>query len=309
MNSPTYRIGPFARLTGVSAHALRIWERRYHAFTPLRTPKGARLYSDADVARVRLLKALTAGGHPIGSIAQLSEQSLRELLEKTRLAPAETDVKHRQNAQFLAKTLAAAATSFNPERAAKTLTQALTLLSPREVALEVVAPALNELRQGWQEDGLCILGEHAVSALIRTELGQLVSAGARNSGAPIVCTTPAGELHELGVLLVAVLVTVHGFRPLYLGPNLPASQIVQAARRSEARAVALSVVTLEAASASREIDAVSAELDPEVQLVLGGRGVSLIKELPKRVVRFDDLWAFDAWLDRLEPSLSTYVSV
>jgi DNA-binding transcriptional MerR regulator len=297
MNSPTYRIGPFARLTGVSVHALRVWERRYGAFTPLRTPKGARLYSDSDVARVRLLKTLIADGHPIGSIAQLSEEGLRELLEKTRLGPSEPAAKQRQNAQILAQNLASSAQSFDPERAAKTLSQALAQLSPREVVLEVVAPALNELRQGWQEDGLCILGEHAVTALVRTELGQLVSAGSRNAGSPFVCTTPAGEPHELGVLLVAVLVAVHGFRPLYLGPNLPANQIVEAARRSDARAVALSVVTLEPTDAASEISKVNAELDPKIQLLLGGRGSTSMPNLPKRVIRFDNLWAFDAWLD------------
>jgi DNA-binding transcriptional MerR regulator len=298
MSSPTYRIGPFARLTGVSVHALRIWERRYGAFAPLRTPKGARLYSDSDVERVRLLKALTEEGHPIGSIAQLSEQELRALVEKTRLAPAEPAAKLKRNAQALAKNLISSATSFDPERAATTLGQALALLSPREVVLEVVAPALHELRQGWQEDGLCILGEHAVSALIRTELGQLVSAGSRNPGPPIVCTTPAGEPHELGVLLVSVLVAVHGLRPLYLGPNLPAPQIVEAARLSRASAVALSIVTLEPADAQREIDKVSAELPPAIELLLGGRGLRSTPNLPARAVRFDDLWAFDAWLER-----------
>ena len=73
----TYSLGAVARLTGLSPHVLRAWERRYEAVTPLRTPGGTRRYRESDVARLRLLAAATGAGHPIGDIAKLSEAELR----------------------------------------------------------------------------------------------------------------------------------------------------------------------------------------------------------------------------------------
>jgi DNA-binding transcriptional MerR regulator len=301
MAGASYRIGTLARLTGVSAHALRIWERRYQAFAPARAPKGARLYSDADVERVSLLKGLIADGHPIGSIAQLSAGELRALAKKTK-KQHEARTGAADDMAALARHLVLAGTAFEPERARDTLHRARTLLSARDVVLGVIAPALEELGKNWQRDGMCILGEHAVSALVRTELGLLASAGARNPGPPIVCTTPEGERHELGALLVAAMVSAHGGRPLYLGPDLPAAQIVDAARLSQARAVALSVVSLEPKLAERELSLVARALPSGLLLLLGGRGLALLERLPARATVFDRLTALGAWLERTAPA-------
>ena len=83
MNEPRYRIGTLARLTGVTTHAIRIWERRYQALSPSRTPGGARLYSDLDVQRLRLVKKLLDRGYTISALAKL------DLGELMRLAPPE----------------------------------------------------------------------------------------------------------------------------------------------------------------------------------------------------------------------------
>src|SRR4051812_2549669 len=74
-----YRIGTVARLAGISTHALRVWERRYGVTTPGRSEGGARLYSDAEVERLRLLKRAVARGHAIGQIAALGVSELERL--------------------------------------------------------------------------------------------------------------------------------------------------------------------------------------------------------------------------------------
>jgi hypothetical protein len=74
----TYRIGAIARLTGVPADTLRVWERRYGVVTPLRSGKGGRLYRREDVARLALIKRLVDAGHAIGSIARLTGLQLEE---------------------------------------------------------------------------------------------------------------------------------------------------------------------------------------------------------------------------------------
>ncbi len=77
-----YGIGAVSRLTGLPAHTLRIWERRYGAVRTFRSPGGRRYYSDEDVARLTLLKQLTDSGERIGRIANLDEQALRARLDQ-----------------------------------------------------------------------------------------------------------------------------------------------------------------------------------------------------------------------------------
>ena len=80
MNTPstssTYRIGKVSRLTGVSPDTLRIWQRRYNAVVPERSETGGRLYSSADISRLKLMKALVDAGDSISSIAGLSQEAL-----------------------------------------------------------------------------------------------------------------------------------------------------------------------------------------------------------------------------------------
>jgi nitroimidazol reductase NimA-like FMN-containing flavoprotein (pyridoxamine 5'-phosphate oxidase superfamily) len=73
----SYHIGTVSRLTALRAETIRAWERRHRAVTPLRTPGGTRLFSEEDVRRLGLMKALTERGDPISAIAGLSAEALR----------------------------------------------------------------------------------------------------------------------------------------------------------------------------------------------------------------------------------------
>jgi len=82
--STLYRIQAVARATRVSAHALRVWERRYQTLSSHRSPAGYRLYTDEDVARIRTIKELLDQGHPVGEVATLSMTDLERLRGRAR---------------------------------------------------------------------------------------------------------------------------------------------------------------------------------------------------------------------------------
>lgn len=77
-----YSIGAVARLTGISTHTLRIWERRYDAIVADRTDTGRRIYSKADIEKLSLLKSLSDNGSSIGQIANLSTEELKARREQ-----------------------------------------------------------------------------------------------------------------------------------------------------------------------------------------------------------------------------------
>jgi MerR family transcriptional regulator, light-induced transcriptional regulator len=291
-----YRIGTLARLTGITTHAIRVWERRYRALAPSRTAGGARLYTDQDVQRLRLIKKLLGRGYTISAIAKLDMPELSRLAPAETLTEAEVSPDHDQRARAAIEEILSAIAELDLEGAARSLAQASNAFSPRDLVTRVIAPALDELGSRWASGEICTAAEHAASAILRTQLGALLAAQPVNGKAPIVCTTPAGEQHELGALLVAVLVAMHGRRAVYLGANLPADQIAQAARLSRASAVALSLVGVPPEEAQRELLALAKSLPGSIEMLVGGRRVADMTNLPERIQVISSLPQLERWL-------------
>jgi len=300
LSLPAYRIGALAKLTGLSTHAIRVWERRYGAAAPSRSKGGARLYTEADVQRFRLIKELLERGYSTRAIASLGLSQLAELARgEVALTPKPSDAEQGAAAREVIDALLEAVTQLNLEKAERVLARAANEFSPRELVIGILAPALEEIGARWASGGLCTASEHAASALFRTRLGALLSAQPVGKAPAVVCTTPTGELHELGALLVAVLIAMRGRRAVFLGASLPAEQIVEAARRSKAQAVALSVIALPPEDARRELTLLSELLPAKVELVVGGRGLSAAASLPPRLKVLSSFADLERWLDTL----------
>ena len=94
-SQPTYRIGAVCRLTGLSQHVLRVWEKRYQAVDPARSDSGRRHYREQEIHRLQLLKALVDRGQAIGSIANLEDSELEKRLQQSNSTPATTGVAER----------------------------------------------------------------------------------------------------------------------------------------------------------------------------------------------------------------------
>jgi DNA-binding transcriptional MerR regulator/methylmalonyl-CoA mutase cobalamin-binding subunit len=300
MAEPLYRIGTVARLAGISTHALRVWERRYGVPAPARSEGGARLYSEAEVARLRLLKRAVDRGHPIGQLVPLDRDTLERLagaragLDGARDSSAALG----ESAAELVTAFLQAVRDFDAAHAQELLDRASLLFSARMLVLDVLAPLLARIGDEWADGGLCSASEHLGSALVRDHASQLMRKLSPEPGAElIVVSTPAGELHELGAMLAATTAKMRGFDVLYLGPDLPASQIALAARSSQAAFVALSVLALEVDRAVAEIDLLLAELPEHVELLVGGPLAETIsRRAARRLTALGNLGDFEALL-------------
>ena len=82
-DEPRYRIGAVCRLTGISQHVLRVWEKRYGVVEPERSETDRRLYRESDVNRLALLKTLVDCGQAIGSIANLDNEELERRVKQS----------------------------------------------------------------------------------------------------------------------------------------------------------------------------------------------------------------------------------
>ncbi|MDJ0837722.1 MAG: MerR family transcriptional regulator [Acidobacteriota bacterium] len=239
MNKGLYPIRAVSRLTGVSADNIRAWERRYGAVVPQRV-KGGRLFSEADLARLRLLKRAVDHGHSIGQIAKLSNENLESLpIRKGDLAPeAKTKSPREQEIQAVFTLIQ----NYEVLQAEHTLSKLASFLSPQELILEVVVPLMGKVGDAWHVGNLTIAQEHAASAMIRNLLGTLMRLYRREeTPRKLMFATPTGERHEFGILSSAMLAASGGLGVLYLGTDLPAQEVVEAVRKTRVSALVLGV--------------------------------------------------------------------
>jgi len=278
----TFSLGAVARLTGLSPHVLRAWERRYEAVSPLRTPGGTRRYRESDVSRLRLLAAATAAGHPIGDVARLSEAELRRRTAGPEKEPRPPLSRILESIDQL-----------DADETERLLGLQLAALGPRGFVAAVVEPLMCEVGDRWQEGRLCVAAEHLASASVRNLLGGALRRTPQSSRSmPILFTTLPGEQHELGALSCAVIAVDLGANAFYLGPDLPIGEVVSAAKTTRAGAVALSASRCAPArQRERTIRQLRRALPRDVALWLGGSGSAglALPELAERIEGIEEL--------------------
>ncbi len=280
-----YQIGTVARATGVSAHTIRVWERRYSALKPARTAGGSRVYTDCDVQKLRLLKKLTGDGHAIGRIAHLELVELKTIageFERTEAPSRLTDevVKNTVN-KFMT-----ALQSMDITGAERVLLYSAGFLDPQTLIIKIIAPIITEIGQRWEAGTLRISHEHAASALLRNLMGSLMRSSPPRPGAStVVATTLSGERHEFGALMAALMATVQGWNVVFLGPNLPTQEILHVVDHSDAAAILLSMVDDRSEDSATELQGLLGNLPEGVRLIVGGRGAhSYLDMLPENSI-------------------------
>jgi MerR family transcriptional regulator, light-induced transcriptional regulator len=281
-SAPRHPIGVVASRTGLTPDVLRVWERRYGVVQPARTESGQRLYSDADVERLRLLQQATSQGRNIGHLTELSTAELQELAQGDARAAAGAVEPGGMPAD------ADAWIGMALERAARLDAVGLEQLLRRLAALwgtavfleSFAAPLFRRIGEEWHEGRLKPAHEHLATAVMRGVLMSLSSELAPGTSSPrLVVATPPGERHEIGALLVAAAAAAAGWRLTYLGVELPAAEIALAAEQSGARAVAMSVVLPGAESVvAAELLALRALLPAHVDLLVGGGGAAALQD-------------------------------
>ena len=259
-----------ARRTGLSQHVIRAWEKRYGAIRPSRTDTKRRLYSDEEIERLQLLRRATQAGHSIGNIATLAVDALRILAEEK--TPDGAPKRLPDTAETILSAALDAVRSLDCTALESVLQSGVVTLGRGLLTLRVIVPLIQQIGDGWERGTLRIAHEHCVSAVIRTMLGSFVHAYSPTANAPVlVVTTPPGQVHELGALIVASTATDCGWKVVYLGPSLPPEEIAAVYERSNANALALSIIyPADDPTLPAQLRAIR-QLLPTAPIIAGGR--------------------------------------
>lgn len=307
MSAYQHAIQAVVQRTGLSAHVIRIWEKRYSAVVPERTGTNRRLYSDEQVERLGLLRQLTQAGQSIGAIATLPLERLRQIgadtLGPAAVPPARSASTVADPAAALLEAGIVAVRALDAAALAATMRQAELLLGAQGMLQRFAAPLAQTLGELWRVGTITAAHEHFATAVLRVHLARAVGDFAARADAPVlVVATPAGQLHELGALLAAAAAANLGWNVVYLGASLPAAEIAGAAVQRKARAVALSLVYPHDDPALPPALELLRELLPaSTALLVGGRAVRALQPILERVGAqiVGDLAGFGAQLDAL----------
>ncbi len=287
---PSYPIRAVAKITGLSLDTLRAWERRYKAVVPERTHRG-RQYAAAQIERLLLLAQLVQKGHAIGGIASLSDRELESLLAGQ---PGRTVQRNASTPPNILAPILLAIGEFDAAAAADEVSRLAAVLSPRDLVYQVMVPLMHEVGVRWHEGTLAIAQEHMVSQILRDVLGSLNRLLRRSQSATrMVFATPTGEDHEFGIQASAMLASLAGIAPVYLGANLPAEEISEAARRTSARVIVLGITVPSVATAA-EVTAIITAMPQTTELWLGGAGNHIeFFSAGRRPIRLEGLPEFE----------------
>ena len=295
-NENKYPIKAVAQKTGLSVHVIRAWEKRYNAVVPNRTDTNRRLYSESDIEKLQILLKLTNQGHNIGGIANLTIDELRELFDEQSTlrdnsfqSPTRETRQEADPDKFFTRCLKSVY-ALDLKELESTLYKASVSLSQPILLDRIIIPLITQVGEMWKEGEIRVYHEHMVTASLRGFLSNMIDSSKNSESAPkILVTTPQGQLHELGALIVSAIASTEGWNVTYLGPNLPAEEIVGAAEQLNCKAIALSIVyPLDDWILRKELIKFKQILSGNIPLLVGGKGATgyldALDEIGARVI-------------------------
>lgn len=284
-DDPKYTIKKVSAQTGIRTVTLRAWERRYGVLNPQRANNRYRLYSERDVAILFWLKSRLDKGLSISAAAS-ELQKMRESGNWAEAVPVRkaghgSDVK---SMKIYASQLYQALIKHDEARASEIFLQVEGYISLKALLFSVVTPCLVEIGEAWYRGDLSITTEHFASTFVRGKLLAMLQAGVPNRRRPVLLIGAApGEQHEIGALIMAVLLRVQGYAVEFLGPDVPLEDLAEYARQEKPDMVVLSATIERAALELRPMQELLNRLRPAPIFAYGGRAFNLNLDLLRQI--------------------------
>jgi len=211
-----FTIKDLENISGIKAHTIRIWEKRYNLLEPKRTDTNIRYYSHENLQKILNVVLLSKNGYKISRIAKMSREEM--LLESREVAFGSNTNDAVINDFKLAMF------QFNKVLFDKTYKKLLLKKHFEKIVKDVFIPLLHHIGLLWQTDTILPAHEHFVSNLIAQKIHsniELIEPVFNESDKTYVLFLPENEIHDLGLLYLNYELVLKGNKTIYLGQNLP----------------------------------------------------------------------------------------
>jgi len=273
-----YSIKDLEKISGIKAHTIRIWERRYGVIEPQRSDTNIRKYSDTDLKRIINISILNQNGLKISKIACLSSEDLKQ-----KVLDICTDV---DNSNVQIESMVVSMLELNESKFNEVLNNNISNIGFEAVVESILFPFLDRIGVLWQTGTITPAQEHFISNLVRQKL---IVAIDKHMDTPkndkrITFFLPENELHEIGLLFYSLIARIDGYNVVYLGVSVPFEDIKQVNEIQEADVFFTSLVN---APTKKEINKILlryTESFPDTLLIVTGHQVKMHKnEIPDSI--------------------------
>ncbi len=217
-----FSIKDLENLSGIKAHTIRIWEKRYNLFQPNRTETNIRYYSLASLQKLLNIAYLNKNGYKVSKIAQLRSNDIPNLVRE--IAKVDDPDNHYVDLFKLAML------NFDQSLFYKTFREASQDNDLSYIFHNVFVPLLNQIGLLWQTDTITPAHEHFIFELIKQKIliyaDKAVDEAVQNEKSKtFVLFLPDNEIHELGLLFVNYELILRGYKSIYLGQSVPINSL------------------------------------------------------------------------------------
>lgn len=217
-----FSIKDLENISGIKAHTIRIWEKRYNVFAPLRTESNIRYYDLSNLQKLLNITLLHNHGYKISRISKIPDEKIPEIVREIITTKS---VKNHAISAFKMAMI-----NFDQTLFFKTYDELLSEKSFREVFFDIFIPLMNEIGLLWQTDTISPAQEHFISYLIKQKLlivtENLQIQKPKKTDRVFVLFLPANEIHELGLMYINYEILFHGYKTIFLGESVPLQSLV-----------------------------------------------------------------------------------
>jgi DNA-binding transcriptional MerR regulator len=291
-----FSIKDLENLSGIKAHTIRIWEKRYDILQPMRTDTNIRLYDLASLQKLLNITLLHDYGYKISKIATYPQEKIPSLVRE--IISSKTAKSHAISEFKMAMM------NFDQELFFNTYNWLIAEKSFKEIFHQVFIPLMNELGLLWQSDTITPAHEHFISYLIKqkllinTEKLQILKQTKHDK--VFVLSLPMNEIHELGLMYLNYEVLLHGYKTIYLGESMPIENLKDLKKHFNSIVyVSYMTVQPERDILDEYIQKMSEELlDDSTELWYIGRMVEFINKdkLPEQITIFNSISELVDWI-------------
>ncbi len=211
-----FSIKDLEHLSGIKAHTIRIWEKRYNILTPDRTDTNIRTYDLSNLQKILNITFLNEHGYKISRIAKLDDTEICKMVKSVAASASE---KNRAINSFKIAMI-----NFDRVLFTNTYNTLLEKKDFRQIFHEVFIPLLDEIGLLWQTDTINPVHEHFLVGLIKQKLYYNIAVLEENNDYDddlYVMFLPENEIHDLGILFLNYELNFYKKRTIYLGPSMP----------------------------------------------------------------------------------------
>lgn len=293
-NGQLITIGELSTLTGITTHTLRVWEKRYGTPEAIRLPSGHRRYPKKEIPRLRAIAKALESGYRASKVVRGTLEELQTLLG---LGSPFSQPSSDDSFGITSNNWLKAVQAYDENKLIQGFYEVWGRLGPMTFIQDYAALFINQVDLSWQAGQINVAQEHFASEC----LGDFLSKKWRqlnqyNDGAAVMLTTLPEEVHQLGLLMCAVVTALTECKIIFLGPNTPYDDILSVVKQCQPKILCLSITKYAKTGPTEDkLYRLRSDLDKEVEIVIGGGGA--IQSIPG-ITNFKNFNDYYDWLNK-----------